>query len=105
MYCLSWVFQEFLHPQLSLHFHLNDFLRNKILHLHQIADEHIFLQTVIFYFLVIGPRKFSDGSGVIAADARFIGIPGGGRTYPRGKVYWCLSFIFSLYFVILDSSN
>ena len=64
MLCLPWVF---LHQQLSLRvrIHLLDFLRNKIWHLHQIADGHIFLQSTIFYSLVLSPQKFSENQKIL----------------------------------------
>ena len=52
------MFRQFLHQQLSLHFHLKDFLHSNIWHLHQIADGHIFLQSITFYFLGFLIRYF-----------------------------------------------
>ena len=83
MLCLPRVFQQFLHQQLSLHFHLKDFLHSKIWHLPQIADGHIFLQTTIF-FLVF--------SGVLPTDAKIAGTPGEGRKGPWGCLDMSIDF-------------
>ena len=85
--------EPLLHQQLSLHFHLKDFLLSNIWTWNKkrllFAGKCVRQQfDVNAKFCCV--KNPSDGSGVIVADEGMVGTPGGGTTCPGDSLEMCI---------------